>query len=82
MRQLLWYRSGVTHPEIIAALGGYRTLAAALRRDPSVIWRWQRNGIPPKRWREVEEAARRCGIAGIDKAALAAGYDAEPVEAA
>jgi phage terminase Nu1 subunit (DNA packaging protein) len=61
----------MTATDIIAALGGYRSLAAVLGVDASRVFRWQREGIPAHRWRAVLAEAERQGRAEITADALA-----------
>lgn len=61
----------MTHAAIIDALGGYRAVADALGKDPSIIWRWARHGIPLKRWVDVVLLAEVKGVGGVTVASLA-----------
>lgn len=61
------------HDEIIDALGGPMKLAADLGCHHSQPVRWKATGIPPRRWRAVENLAVSAGVDGITVAIIAAG---------
>ena len=50
------------HDKIIDHLGGFRHVAGKLGLDPTTVWRWQGNGIPPERWPAVLQLAKRKGL--------------------
>ena len=54
----------MTAKEIIEALGGYRAVAALLRKPAPLVWRWQHRGIPVHEWTSFAglETARQRGI--------------------
>jgi hypothetical protein len=53
-----------THKQIIAAAGGYRSLAEKLGQPPSRVRFWERRqAIPPEAWRAVVDA----GLATADE---------------
>ena len=43
--------------ELIAALGGYQTLAERIGADRTTVCRWQRYGIPAHRWPSILRVA-------------------------
>ena len=50
------------HARLIEHLGGFRLVATKLGLDPTTVWRWQSNGIPPERWPAVLRLAKRVGL--------------------
>lgn len=50
------------HDQIIEHLGGFRHVAGKLGLDPTTVWRWKGNGIPPERWPAVLHLAKRKGL--------------------
>lgn len=50
------------HRQIIEALGGPSRVAKALGCSHSQPVRWQRIGIPPRRWREIATLAQAAGL--------------------
>ena len=50
------------HARLIEHLGGFRLVATKLGLDPTTVWRWQGNGIPPERWPAVLRLAKRVGL--------------------
>lgn len=62
----------MTAADIIAKLGGYRAVAEHLGCAPSQPNRWQRDGIPARRVRQIVEMARAKGVAEVDERAVLA----------
>ena len=50
------------HARLIEHLGGFRLVATKLGLDPTTVWRWQGNGIPPERWPDVLRLAKKIGL--------------------
>jgi hypothetical protein len=71
------------HSQIIADLGGYMAVAAALKTPPNIVWRWgQTRAIPARRWPAIVELAKRKRLRHITAAALLAGYEPAQQQAA
>lgn len=67
-----YYRYGMTHSQIISALGGSAALARALQVSQPAVWRWaNERGIPGARWLEIVRLAKARGVRGVTLAALA-----------
>ncbi|WP_375731234.1 MULTISPECIES: carph-isopro domain-containing protein [unclassified Azospirillum] len=65
----------LTHDHVISAFGGGTNMAAALEAEGSpvdreAVYKWRRNGIPPRYWGIVARAASRLGLQGITREAL------------
>jgi len=50
------------HGRIIDQLGGWWEVANSLSLNPSTVWRWKSNGIPPGRWPAIITLARKAGL--------------------
>ena len=48
--------------ELLERLGGYRAVAAKLKRNPSSVFRWQSTGIPTAMWPALKRLCDRKGI--------------------
>lgn len=62
------------HEKILEELGGYRAVADRLDLHPTTVFKWARDGIPHKRWLQVEKLAKRMGSPKITLELIARGY--------
>jgi hypothetical protein len=47
---------------IIEAIGGRQAACSAFEVARSTISLWEAEGFPPKRWREIQDKLRACGV--------------------
>lgn len=68
--------------DVLDALGGYREVANDLGLEPTVVWKWQKFGLPAKRWPTIVALAKRKGRPDItlDRIAAAGTPASRPVE--
>ncbi|MFH5927419.1 carph-isopro domain-containing protein [Roseomonas xinghualingensis] len=61
----------MTAEEIISAFGTVRSLADALGRPPSLVWRWKTRGIPAHEFPGIVDEAQRRRLKAITFEVLA-----------
>lgn len=62
----------MTVSQIIAKLGGPQEATKALGVSRALLYRWEVEGIPGKRWQHIAYVAKLKGVRGLTVEALAA----------
>lgn len=70
----------MNHERIINLLGGYKEVAEWLELHPTTVFKWTRDGIPHKRWLEIETLARRRNKPQINLESIARSYGKKDTE--
>lgn len=68
--------------QVIDAFGGYQQSQTLFGVSRGLLARWEEEGIPPKRWPQIVELARRLDVPGIDVETLAGVRPSKPKAAA
>lgn len=53
------------HKDILDDFHSYTDLANHLDISAKTVWRWTRNGIPPKWFPFIVKAAKKCHVKGV-----------------